>query len=154
MRYLLTLHLLATLIWVGGMFFAHMALRPAANATLAPPQRLPLMAAVFGRFFPWVWLSVVTLLATGYAMLLGYLGGFASAAPYVHAMAGIAWLMTAIFLFIYFVPYPGLKRAVAAGDWPTAAVRLAWIRRLVLTNLLLGLATTVIAGLGPLLPAP
>ncbi len=150
MRYLLTLHLLATLVWVGGMFFAHMALRPAANATLDPPQRLPLMAAVFGRFFPWVWGSIAVLLATGYAMLLGYLGGFAGAAPYVHAMAGIAWLMTAIFLFIYFGPFPALKRAVAAGDWPAAAARLAWIRRLVLTNLLLGLAVTVIAGLGPL----
>ena len=39
----ITLHLLAALIWVGGMFFAHMALRPAVNTMLEPPQRLPLV---------------------------------------------------------------------------------------------------------------
>jgi len=53
-QHLLTLlHVLASVIWVGGMFFAHQCLRPAAIATLDPPQRLALWRAVFGRFFPW-----------------------------------------------------------------------------------------------------
>ncbi|WP_343074980.1 hypothetical protein [sulfur-oxidizing endosymbiont of Gigantopelta aegis] len=46
-----TLHLLSAVIWVGGMFFAHMILRPSAVEQLEPPQRLPLWVAVFGRFF-------------------------------------------------------------------------------------------------------
>jgi len=44
MTYLLaiaiTLHTLSAVIWVGGMFFAHFALRPAANHLLEPPLRL------------------------------------------------------------------------------------------------------------------
>lgn len=47
----LVLHSLAAAVWVGGMFFAYMALRPAAGA-LEPPQRLTLWRGTFDRFFP------------------------------------------------------------------------------------------------------
>ncbi|MET0093358.1 MAG: hypothetical protein ABW120_07480, partial [Sedimenticola sp.] len=67
----LTLHLLGTVVWVGGMFFAHMALRPVAAELLEPPQRLPLLKGVLDRFFRWVWLAVVLILVTGYWIFLG-----------------------------------------------------------------------------------
>lgn len=41
MKLLYLLHVLATVVWVGGMFFAHFVLRPIAVAQLPPPQRLP-----------------------------------------------------------------------------------------------------------------
>jgi len=50
MRVALWLHLLGNRDLVGGMFFAHVALRPAA-LTLPPPVRLPLMAATLATFF-------------------------------------------------------------------------------------------------------
>ena len=65
---LYTLHLLAALIWVGGMFFAWMVLRP-ATATLQAPERLTLWLEVFRRFFVWVWIAVVALPITGVGML-------------------------------------------------------------------------------------
>ncbi len=49
-----SLHTVAAVLWVGGIFLAYRVLRPAAMA-LEPPQRLTLWADVFGRFFPWVW---------------------------------------------------------------------------------------------------
>ncbi len=45
-----TLHLLAALVWVGGMFFAWMILRPAAMTALEGPARLKLWVEVFQRF--------------------------------------------------------------------------------------------------------
>jgi len=36
------LHVLAAVVWVGGMFFAWMVLRPAAVSALQPPERLML----------------------------------------------------------------------------------------------------------------
>jgi len=42
MAYAVTLHILGAVIWVGGMFFAYMALRPAIVETLEPPFRLKL----------------------------------------------------------------------------------------------------------------
>lgn len=44
---LYALHVLAAVVWVGGMFFAWMVLRPAAVTALEPPARLRLWSAVF-----------------------------------------------------------------------------------------------------------
>lgn len=140
----ITLHVLAAVIWVGGMFFAYMALRPAAGV-LDPNVRLPLWARTFARFFPWVWAAVVLLPATGYWMIFNVFGGFAGAALHIHAMQGLGILMALIFLHVFFAPYRRLRQAVATQNWPEAARRLGQIRMLIGVNLLLGLATVVIA---------
>lgn len=46
-----TLHVLSALVWVGGMFFAWMVLRPAAMKALEGPGRLKLWVEVFQGFF-------------------------------------------------------------------------------------------------------
>jgi uncharacterized membrane protein len=89
------IHLLAVLIWVGGMFFAHVVLRPAAAETLDPPQRLKLMDAVFRRFFKWVWGAVGAILVTGFYLIFLH-GGFAHVAVHVHIMLALGLAMMAI----------------------------------------------------------
>ncbi|MGA7978905.1 MAG: hypothetical protein WCA32_01600 [Chromatiaceae bacterium] len=142
----LALHQLGVIVWVGGMFFAHMALRPAAGELLSPPQRLPLLLRVFDRFFPWVWGSVTLLWASGLWILFSVFGGRAGFA--IHLMMGIAFVMTVLFAFLWGVPYKRLKVAVAASDWPVAGAHLATIRRVILTNLILGLGTAVLGAAG------
>ena len=144
----ITLHLLAVVIWVGGMFFAYMALRPVAATLLEPPLRMPLWSQTFARFFPWVWAAVILLPVTGYWMILYVFGGFAKLALYIHIMQGLGILMTLIFLHVYFAPYPRLKRAVAAGDFAAAGKQLATIRKLIGLNLILGLSVIVVASSG------
>jgi len=144
----ITLHLLAVVVWVGGMFFAWMILRPVATTLLEPPLRMPLWDRSFRNFFPWVWAAVILLPATGYWMILTVFGGFRALALYIHIMQGIGWIMIAIFLHVYFAPYRRLRAAVAAGDFAAAGKNLATIRRLIGTNLLLGLALTAIASSG------
>src|SRR3990167_5321602 len=65
----ITLHILSAVVWVGGMFFAWMALRPVAASLLEQPLRLPLWSKTFARFFPWVWTAVILLPASGYWMI-------------------------------------------------------------------------------------
>ncbi len=144
---LLFVHLIGVVLWVGGMFVLHFAVRPAAAGQLAPPQRLPLLADVLGRFFFWVSMAIVAILASGIGLVLGA-GGFANAHASVHLMFALGLVMTAIFLVIRFAPFPRLQRAVAASEWPTAARELDLIRRLVVTNLTLGVVTTAVATLG------
>jgi len=146
-RLAILLHVLAVVIWVGGMFFAYMALRPAAVQTLEPPQRLPLWAATFTRFFPWVWLSVATLLASGFYLIAVY-GGFAAVGLYIHTMLVIGILMMLIFGHVYFAGFSRLKRGVAAKDWKAAGVALGQIRMLIGINLSLGLINVFVAILG------
>jgi uncharacterized membrane protein len=141
----ITLHLLAAVIWVGGMFFAYMALRPVAATLLEPPLRLPLWSRTFARFFPWVWAAVVSLPATGYWMIMGPFRGFANVGVHVHIMQVTGWTMVAIFLHIYFAPYQRLRKAVAAADFAAAGRALAQIRRFVGINLVLGIITVTVA---------
>src|SRR5215813_6469292 len=90
----LALHIFGAVVWVGGMFAIYVCLRPALG-TLEPPQRLRLMRVTFEKFFPWVWLAILLLLASGYWMLFTTFGGFAAASPYIHLMQMIGWLMNA-----------------------------------------------------------
>jgi len=141
----ITLHILAAVIWVGGMFFAYVALRPVAASLLDPPLRLPLWAKTFARFFPWVWAAAVTLPATGYWLIFSVFEGFANAGAHVHIMQVSGWIMILIFLHVYFAPFQRLKEAVAATDWSGAGRQLGRIRRLIGVNLALGLFTVAIA---------
>ena len=141
------LHALAAALWVGGMFFAHQVLRPTLGF-LEPPQRLALWNKVFARFFPWVWVAVIVLPLTGYTQVFLDYGSFDAAGRHVEIMHGLGWLMIALFLFLIAVPYRRFKTAVAGETWKEAAGHLAVIRRIVGTNLILGLLTIAIGASG------
>lgn len=143
------LHVLGVVVWVGGMFFAYMTLRPVAASVLEPPQRLTLWAGVFGKFFPWVWVSVALILATGLHLLM-VMGG-ADAPHYALAMFALGIVMMAIFAHVFFAPYGRLKRAVAAQDWKAGGAALGQIRQLVGLNLSVGLLTIAVVFIGRLL---
>ena len=138
-------HILAAVVWVGGMFFAYMALRPAAANLLEPPQRLSLWDGVFTKFFLWVWISIASILLTGYYMLMAHFGGFAGAGTYIHIMHGLGLVMVMMFMHVYFAPYRRLKRLVAESNFPEAGKNLNSIRKLVAINLTIGIITVVIA---------
>lgn len=144
----ISLHLLAAVVWVGGMFFAYMALRPVAASLLEPPLRLPLWSQTFSRFFPWVWTSVIILLVTGFWMVISVYGGFGAVGIHIQLMTGIGFLMFLLFMHVFFAPYRGLKKALVDNDFPEAGRRLAQIRIIIAINLVLGLLVTVIASSG------
>ncbi|BAV34643.1 membrane protein [Sulfuricaulis limicola] len=141
----ITLHILSAVVWVGGMFFAWMALRPVAARLLEPPLRLPLWSQTFARFFPWVWAAVMLLPASGYWMIFESFEGMQNVGLHVHVMQLFGLVMIGIYLHVFFAPYRGMHRAIAAGDLPAAGKHLAVIRRLIGINLILGLITIVTA---------
>ena len=148
MHIAITLHLLAAVIWVGGMFFAFQILRPVAAQLLEPPQRLQQWAQVFKAFFPWVWLSVVLLLGSGYWMIFQVFGGMASVGLHIHIMQGLGWLMILLFGHLYFVPFKRLREAVVTENWPEGAKHLNQIRQIIAINLTLGLLVVAVAAGG------
>ena len=142
------LHVLAAVLWVGGMIFAHAFLRPVAVEQLEPPHRLKLWKGVFDRFFPFVWLSVILLPVTGFLMVDSIWQGMATAPMPIHLMRGLGIVMMMIFAYVFFLPYKQLSRAVAGNEWPVAAQALAKIRFLVGVNIILGVSVVVIASAG------
>jgi uncharacterized membrane protein len=144
---LLALHILGAVVWVGGMFAAYMCLRPAAGA-LEAPHRLALWRRFFQKFFPWVWASVVLLLATGYSMMVTSFGGFAGAPLYVNLMQTLGLIMVALYAWLFHGPWLSFRRAVDAQEWPVAGAQLARIRQIIMANLPIGLIVVIIGGTG------
>lgn len=144
----IALHVLSAVVWVGGMFFAYLVLRPVAARTLEPPVRLLLWRDSFNRFFPWVWASVIVLLISGYWMIFAYFGGMGKVGIYVHIMQGLGLLMMLLYLHVYFSPFRRLKQALAVSDYATAGKRLNQIRILIGINLILGILVVLDATAG------
>lgn len=141
------LHILAAVVWVGGMFFAYLVLRP-ATGPMQPPERLGLWNRAFATFFAWVWVAVIVLLLSGYWLLFDDLGGFAAAGVPVHLMQGIGLLMMLLFVHLYVAPYRRFRRAVAASEFAAAAASLNQIRVIVAINLVFGLVAVVVGATG------
>jgi uncharacterized membrane protein len=143
-----TLHQLASIIWIGGMFFAHFALRPTLKTKLDPQVRIEVALGVLGRFFPWVWVSIMTLWVSGFA--IGVLTHGNKVGLHVHIMMGIALTMTLIFAYLFAFPYREMVR-IATGyeNWAWAGAKFSQVRKLMFVNLLLGVATVIVAVAGP-----
>jgi len=142
--WLLAVHILCAVIWVGGMFFAYVVLRPSL-IILDPPQRLLLHTQIFRRFFLVVWHVMPLILLSGIALLFGVYGSMAAVPWSVNVMMAIGIIMAIVFLVIVFGPYGRFRRTT---DRARMAAAIDAIRKLIGLNLLLGLATVVIAALG------
>lgn len=147
MTLIYVLHLLGAVLWVGGMAFAILALRPSL-AGLPGPQRLQVLAGTHRRFFLVVWHAMPVMLATGYALLFGWYGGFAGTGWHVHVMHLTGLLMSAVFLAVFFGPWKVMRTALAERRDEAAALAADKVRKLVTANLALGLLTVVVAGWG------
>ncbi len=143
----ITLHGLLATIWIGGMFFAYVVLRPTV-ATMEPHRRLTLFAGVFKRFFPWVWMAVLVIPVTGYWLIFSAFNGFATSPVYVHIMHLLGLVMIALFIYLYYVPYRKLTSEVAREAWPEAGTALNRVRHVVLINLVLGLVLIAVVYAG------
>ena len=146
------LHLLAIVVWLGGMVFAHFLLRPAV-AQLDAPARLRLMHAVLGRFFQAVLAASLLALATG-VWMIGRVakqavqsGGSFQMPLAWSVMAVLGVVMVAIFLHVRFALYKRLSRAVAAEDWPAGGAAMAQIRQWVAVNLGIGVVIVLATAL-------
>lgn len=146
-------HVLAIVLWVGGMAFAHFCLRPSVQS-LEPPVRLRLLQAVMQRFFSAVLVAVVVVLVTGVWMIgraakESVQAGLGFAMPLDWTlMATIGIVMVAIFGHIRFALFKRLTRAVAASDWPAGGAAMASIRTWVFVNLVLGVVVIAITLMG------
>ena len=144
---LLILHTLSAVVWVGGMFFAHQVLRPAA-ASLEPGLRLTLWSDVLCRFFAWVFAAIILLLLTGYSLVFAVYSGFGGVGLHIHLMQGIGILMMLLFFHLYFAPWRRFRAAVAGQDWAEGGRQLGQIRTIVTVNLVLGVIVVAIGSSG------
>ena len=138
------LHLIAGIVWMGGMTFMLFALRPAALVSLDAQPRALLMGEVFKRFYILVLLAIALLFTTGTHL---YTATFRAAKLATgqgsvplgwNVMLVLGLSMMLIFGHIYFAGFKKYKRAVAASQWPVAAKAAGLMHTMTLVNFTLG----------------
>jgi uncharacterized membrane protein len=137
----LAVHVLCMAVWVGGMAYALLVLRPSL-AVLDPAARLALHGQTFKRFFRIVWHVMPLTLLTGWAMVFGVYGGFAHLDWTVNVMQLLGLIMAGVFVALFVGPW---KRFRLAGGSEAAVAATASIRTLITVNLALGALTVVVA---------
>jgi uncharacterized membrane protein len=139
---LLAIHLLSAVIWVGGMFFAVIILRPGLAVLDAGP-RLQFQMVTLKKFFFYVWHVMPLMILTGWAMVFLAWGGFGGLPWSINVMQALGILMALVFVYAFFGPWQRLRRAIRP-----AQDLVPRIRSLIVTNLVLGLITVTIGALG------
>ena len=133
------LHVLAAIIWIGGMLFVALVLVPVVRAQADPALRARLFHQAGVRFRAVGWVALLVLLATGLANLW--------IRPYLFTLTGFQWKLGLVIVALGlsslhdFVLGP---RAGAPGANPRIRVGASWLARLnvlvVLIVVVLGLA--------------
>ena len=98
---LLFLHLFFAIVWVGGMVYSLLFLRPSLREIAQEEQRGKFLKQVFSKFFLAVWLSIIVLFLTGMSLWHGYRKDFSDNSLF-HLKLFLFGLMVIIFTYIYF----------------------------------------------------
>lgn len=139
----LSLHVIGAALWVGGLGYAIIVLRPSIAVLDQPAARIQLHLQSMKRFLRLTWHIMPLVLLTGWVMVFTLYGGFAALPWAVNAMQAGALIMTAIFLYLYFGPFRRFRRAIRPG--PELIGRM---RTLVTINLVIGVLVLVFASIG------
>lgn len=130
------LHLLAAIVWIGGIAFISMVLVPTLRDPVVRPHALPLLRATGRRFMRVGYVSLIVLASTGVANLALKAGGSLATVvgwlptTYGHLLAAklaLVAIVVALSLYHDFVVGPAATRAIEAD--PAAAAAQALRRR-------------------------
>ncbi|WP_448588634.1 hypothetical protein [Thermocrinis sp.] len=100
---LLFLHLFFATLWVGGMAYTLLFLRPSLGS-LPETHRQGFVKTLYGKFFAGVWLSILVLFITGMGLWHGYRKDFSSNFLF-HLKLFLFAIMVLNFAYIYFFLY-------------------------------------------------
>lgn len=136
---------LGLLLWVGGMLFALLTLRPTFHAAMPPTQELRLLNGMLGRFF--IWSLVMAALALGGAVWTWRHTGGGGGPAEVLVPIGLL-LAVGLTVLLYLWPYARLRDAIDDDD-EQAAYGWVWLlRALVALGLAMGLGLAGLALFG------
>jgi copper resistance protein D len=144
------LHILAAVIWIGGMLFLSLVAVPVLRQVESPLLKRDLFRAMAQRFRKLVWICIAVLVLTGIGNVLLFGNALPGSAymKVLHLKLALVAALVGLGLLHDFVIGPRAGRAVSRNGLPPSAsdlfmVRLApWVGRF---NLLLGVVILVLA---------
>jgi uncharacterized membrane protein len=152
------LHMLATVIWIGGLLYQSIFLFPALRSIADPKIIAGLSERLRSRFQPIAWLSLAVLIGTGLIQMTthpGYVGFLAIENTWSRAILIkhiVIGLMVGIAAYQSFVLYPQLTRSLILEKKNSQEMKVgvhvnseAWLARLNLFFSVIVLIFTAIA---------
>ncbi|MFQ6134366.1 MAG: CopD family protein, partial [Nitrososphaerales archaeon] len=147
------LHLLATVVWIGGMAVNILVLMPSVREGLEPSAAGRFMPLVMKRFRILVYASIIVLVATGVSMMLfsrSYLGplqldnAWSQVLLVKHIFVAVLILIA---VYAFEVLAPKVTRIAAKGPSPELAGLQKLQVRLATTGLLVGIVILLLTGI-------
>jgi copper resistance protein D len=122
-RIVVSIHVLAAMLWLGGMFFFALVGAPVMRK-VEPPQLRALLFKQLGEQFRTIgWVSIAVLLVTGLLNLYfrGVLNGTLMSAAFWHTAFGraLAWKLTAVITMLALQSFHDFKLGPAASRLAT-----------------------------------
>jgi putative copper resistance protein D len=111
------LHLIAVVLWLGGLFFMLFVLLPVTADKNGLPSSQFIQAAM--RFRPVTWLAMALLVATG-MLRIAEMGGMRQAPPVIHVKLIPVVIMIVLGLINSLVLLPRLAHAFQTASEPSA----------------------------------
>ena len=141
---LVFLHVIAAVVWVGGMIAMRFAAHQAFLEIGEPSKRLPVVSKALKRLFLLVMPFVLILAATGAVLTIGYGIKHTDFHYLTHIKEGI-WTVMFINLVAMMIRRAKADRAMDSGDYKKAGELLGLIGRfMVPVNIALGMAAIVV----------
>ncbi len=143
-------HVVATVIWFGGMLFMATVMVPAARGVLDPPARARLMADIGRRFRTITWASAAVIVLTGFLNIhFRVAAGLQDIRFFMRTLTAKFLLVVVILALTALHDFALAPKVVAvpAGPPPNEAlvrqrmIRLSWIARI---NVLIGLVVILL----------
>jgi uncharacterized membrane protein len=147
MTFVLPLHTLAVIVWLGGLFLLCVSFYPSVRQ-LESATALSLWHRILSLFFIWAWISMLLILVSGIAMIFLAFGGF-SGIPSIHRwnmLLGIPAMV--LFGYLYFVPWRHFRHAMSTDDRLTAERSIRRTRTILVIILVLGVVASVVSVAG------
>lgn len=133
------LHIIATIIWIGGMMINFMVIRPVASKTLDPASFAKFNTAMMKRFRILVYVSIVILGVTGipmkivsehYAGIISFEHSWGIVSFIKHILYG---LLLVLAVFNFEIASPAIGKAAMLGD----QIRIGrWKKRMAISGML------------------
>jgi uncharacterized membrane protein len=141
------LHIVAVIVWLGGLFWLSVTARPSAQHVDAAgtPQ---FWQGFLSRFFVPATIAIVVVVASGIAMVKLKFGGFAHM-PHIHR-ANMAIGLPAIGLYVFLVTvlWRRYRRAGAGNDRHATASTAKQMSTVIAIIMALGVVASVVSAVG------
>ena len=140
----IVVHAIAAVTWIGGIFFAYTALKP-AEPVYTPEAKSKLWLKVYAVFVRWVGCSIAVMWLSCMAVVGMTEDPIGNMTKHSIGLLSLGSILTVTTLAVILGPWQRLNRQVEDRDFSAADQTVLRLRRYLMVNFILGIAMMAFA---------